>query len=103
MTAVGEVLFLVLVVVNIATIVALGWPWTYQDRGVSWNVWLTAWSAVLFDGTFLFALLLRSSHLWIRIAFLLALSLRVIMAAWLLWMVAKKEDRNDWTGGREDS
>lgn len=88
----GEILFALLVLANIATIVKLGWPWTYQDRGVSWYLWLTAWSAAAFDGTFLFALLAKASGPVVQVAFLLSLSLRVMVSVWLLWMVSKPKE-----------
>jgi len=92
MTLLGEALFGALVLINLATIVLLGWPWTYRDRGVSWYLWGTAWSAVLFDGVFLFAILMKANDWWVQAAFLLGLSLRVIVAAWLLWMVTKARE-----------
>jgi hypothetical protein len=91
MTLVGEILFFILVVVNVATIIKLGWPWTYRQREVSWYLWLTAWSAALFDGTFLFAIVAKASGPVVQALFLLALGLRVVVSAWLLWMIAKKE------------
>jgi hypothetical protein len=92
MTLAGEILFGLLVLINLATIPLLGWPWTYGDRGVSWYLWGTAWSAVLFDGVFLFAILMKADGRWVQLAFLLALSLRVIVSAWLLWMIAKSKE-----------
>lgn len=92
MTLAGEILFLILVLINVATIIKLGWPWTYGDREVSWYLWGTTWSAVLFDGGFLAAIALKASNVWIQSALLVALTLRVVVSAWLLWMLAKSKE-----------
>jgi hypothetical protein len=99
MTLIGEILFAILVLINLVTIPSLGLPWTYRDRGVSWYLWGTAWSAVSFDGVFLFAILAKANGRLIEAAFLLALGLRVIVAAWLLRLIVKSRRLGDWDDG----
>lgn len=80
----GEILFLLLVIVNVATLLRLGSPFSYRDRGVAAYLWLTSWSALIFDTGFLVAVLGFGGG-WVEWALLISLTLRLALSVWLLW------------------
>lgn len=88
----GEALFLLLVLANVATLFRLGSPLSYRDRGVAAWLWLTAWSALLFDVSFLVAILQFARGSWVEWAMLLSLALRLGLSVWLLWNLPGRDD-----------
>lgn len=93
MTFAGQVGFVLVVLSGILTIVALGHPRRYRDRGVGWVLISLTWSTLLFDamlGVALFRLVTGPTAEWL---FLLFLYLRVPAQAALFWIVVKSRRR----------
>lgn len=93
MNLAGQILVGFLTLVGLVTVVRLGSPRTYHDRGVAWYLSCTAWAGVLFDGV----LVLTSFHLlggpWAAIGILAGLSARGAVAVWLLAMIEQNRRR----------
>lgn len=87
----GEIIFVLLVLVNVATLFRLGWPLSYRDRGVAGWMWLSSWSALLFDVAFLAAITFAQGP-WVEWALLLSLTLRLALSVWLLWNLPGRGD-----------
>ena len=84
MTVAGEIIFMLLVIANVVVLFRLGNPLSYRDRGVATWLWLTSWSALLFDAGFLTAVLGFGGH-WVEWALLISLTLRLALSVWLIW------------------
>lgn len=93
MTGAAQIMLLVLAVAGLATVVALGSPRTYSDRGVAWYLSATAWSALLFDGVLSLMSLGVVGGPWAAVAVLAGLALRGAVAVWLLAMVVQMRRR----------
>ena len=93
MSLAAQMLVVFLALVGAVTIVRLGSPRTYHDRGVAWSLSCTAWAGVLFDGV----LVLTSFHViggtWAGVGVLAGLSARSAVAVWLLTMIEQNRRR----------
>lgn len=93
MTLTGEIIFSLLVLANVVTLFRLGSPFSYRDRGVATWLWLSSWSALIFDAGFLTAVL-GFGGTWVEWALLISLTLRLALSVWLIWNLpgVKKSD-----------
>lgn len=94
MTLAGQIGFLLLVLATICTVVALGSPRTYRDRGVGWVLIGMAWTGLLFDGLLGLAIFKIATGPWTPYAFLVFLYLRVPAQTALFWIVVKSRRRS---------
>lgn len=94
MKGIGEVIFLLLVIANFIVLCRLGSPFSYRDRGVAAWLWLSSWSALLFDAGFLVAVLEYVGGFWIQVALTLSLVVRLALTMWLIWnLPGRSNDR----------
>jgi hypothetical protein len=93
MTLHAQISLALLVLINIATLVKLGRPWTYRERGVA--AWMVAstWSLLLADGLFLMAVFGFARGRWAEYAYLTFLDLRIVVQSWLFWMILRQRRR----------
>lgn len=94
MTLAGQVGFLLLVLASIGTVIALGSPKTYRDRGLGRVLIGMAWTALLFDGGMALAVLGFATGRWVAYVLLLFLYLRIPAQAALLWVIVVSRRRS---------
>lgn len=93
MTLHAQIAFSLLVLINIATLLKLGRPWKYRERDVALWMVASSWSLLLADGLFLLAVFGFAHGRWAEYALLAFLDLRVVVQAWLFWMILRDRRR----------
>lgn len=93
MTLAGQILVGFLALVGVVTIVRLGSPFTYGDRGVAWYLSSTAWASVIFDGVLVLTSFGLIGGTWAAVGILAGLSARGVVAVWLLTMIEQMRRR----------
>lgn len=93
MTLAYQIGFALLVLATIGTVVGLGSPRTYRDRGLGWVLVGMAWSGLLFDGLLALAIFGMASGRWAAYALLVFLYVRVPVQTALFWIIVKSRKR----------